>query len=45
MGWLVYVVIVVLLLTFNFYVADGLIRMQRDLKQVQKLLLEIRKNS
>ena len=39
MNWWFSLFVIALLVVFNFYVADGLIRMQRDLKQIQKLLV------
>lgn len=44
MGWFVTALVIAILVAFNIYVADGLIRMQRDLKQIQKLLLDGKKN-
>jgi hypothetical protein len=43
MGWAAYAFIILLLLVFNIYVADGMIRIQRDVKQIHKTLLD-RKN-
>jgi len=46
MSWVFTATIITLLVVFNVYVADGLIRLQRDVKQVHKTLLDLdRKNS
>jgi hypothetical protein len=48
MGWVISTLVITLLLVFNIFAADGMIRIQRELKQVHKLLIETietRKNS
>lgn len=38
MGWLFSLIVVTLLVAFNVYVADGLLRMQRDVRSIHKLV-------
>lgn len=39
MGWFLTAIVIAMLVAFNVYVADGLIRMQNDVKQIHKLLI------
>jgi hypothetical protein len=48
MAWVFATLLITLLMVFNVFAADGMIRIQRELKEVHKVLLETnetRKNS